>query len=683
MITFDLSELQFALDGDKIKLKAVGGESLHPFVAVNVSGRNKNSHLGVKKDNLSEENNLNYISHKLSGKTFVIVQRNDIIEVKSVFTLHGENTVSAYSEIKNVSGEEITLEEASSLKVVFGENVSPDDLYFTRFSQSHHGECTPISHSFGDWGLKFTTGGGQKKIGFSSVGSWTTKEELPQGIIRCGDKFMMFQIECNSSWNYEISDKGTAYYLYLGGADITFGGWYKTLKPGESYRTITSSLTFGDSLNEVVGGLTGYRREIMGKCAPDECLPPIFNEYMHLSWDNPNEERTRALAPVIQKTGVKYYVIDCGWHDEVETEKIYRNVGRWKESKLRFPHGVRAITDYLRSLGLKAGLWIEPEVVGVENEEMLKYYGDDCFLQRNGKKICVMGRYFLDFRKERVREYMSETIRRMVEDYGADYIKTDYNQDVGIGADNGGTSFGEGLESAANAFFGWIGEMREKFPNVIFEGCASGGMRLDYKTLQNFSIISTSDQIDYLKYPYIAGNVLSAVTPEQAAVWSYPVHTEPPIGSVMPNKEWVDGNISESEVVMNMINGFLGRIHLASRIDLLDEDKFALVKEGVEYYEKLSKIKRQAVPYFPTGLNVFGQDSVKAGLKLGNKIYLAVWCLSGTRWTSVKLFEKIKGAKIAYPSVCEDKLSFEKDVLTVVFKDVKRAVFVEAELEEN
>lgn len=44
--------------------------------------------------------------------------------------------------------------------------------------------------------------------------------------------------------------------------------------------------------------------------------------------------------------------------------------------------------------------------------------------------------------------------------------------------------------------------------------------------LQNavaFSIASTSDQTDYCKYPYIVGNILSAVLPEQAAVWSYPV----------------------------------------------------------------------------------------------------------------------------------------------------------------
>lgn len=82
-------------------------------------------------------------------------------------------------------------------------------------------------------------------------------------------------------------------------------------------------------------------------------------------------------------------------------------------------------TDYIRSLGMRVGLWIEPEIVGKDCTEMLSYYDDECFIRRNGQKVCVMGRYFLDFRNAKVLKYMSETIRRMVEDYGADYIKMD------------------------------------------------------------------------------------------------------------------------------------------------------------------------------------------------------------------------------------------------------------------
>ena len=172
----------------------------------------------------------------------------------------------------------------------------------------------------------------------------------------------------------------------------------------------------------------------------------------------------------------------------------------------------------------------------------------------------------------------------MVEDYGAQYIKCDYNQDCGIGTDLNAENPGAGLEEAANAFLDWMREMIEKYPNVVFEGCSSGGMRMDYKNLSTYSLVSTSDQTDYLLYPYIAGNILAAVLPEQAAVWSYPVASDCTKGE----------DVSDDRIVINMINSFLGRMHLASHLEYLNEHQMDLIREGVAYYNTLSEMKKTA-----------------------------------------------------------------------------------------
>jgi hypothetical protein len=141
------------------------------------------------------------------------------------------------------------------------------DLQFYRFLQSHHAECQPRKKSFYDYGLHRGNLESQKRIAFANIGSWSTKEELPQGIIekeKTGD-FLMFQIESNSSWYYEIGDKFGEYYLYLGGANLPFGGWSKSLKANEIYRTPNVALAIGKSLNEVLGEMTKYRRQIAGK----------------------------------------------------------------------------------------------------------------------------------------------------------------------------------------------------------------------------------------------------------------------------------------------------------------------------------------------------------------------------------------------------------------------------------
>ena len=119
---------------------------------------------------------------------------------------------------------------------------------------------------------------------------------------------------------------------------------------------------------------------------------------------------------------------------------------------------------------------------------------------------------------------------------------------------------------------------------------------MDYKTLSAFSLVSTSDQTNYLKYPYIAGNILSAVIPEQAAVWSYPVGCAEPGEPMLHDAAWVQENITDDRIAMNMINSFLGRMHLASHLEMMSQAQLDLIAEGVAYYDSLTDAKKTALP---------------------------------------------------------------------------------------
>ncbi len=671
---FSFSWLQFAVADGKITCNGCS------FVEAQVAGQDKNNHLGAKLARTSEGARFRYLSHEQTGDTLVVTQESDLLRARTYFTAYADTTaIRIHTEVENSTGEELILEQVSSF--VLGLSYSTrqaKEVYLTRFFQSHHAECQPRTHSLFELGFT-EVNAGQVRIGQSNIGSWSTKEGLPQGIVQGENGCVTFAIERNNSWNYEISDWNKQFYLYLGGATEAFGGWCKKLQPNEKYETPFVSLCLADTVENSIIEMTKYRRHIAGRSASDEGMPVIFNEYMHLSWDSPTAEGVRAYAPTLAKAGVEYYVIDCGWHDEVPGHIIYPYVGKWVQSDARFPEGVRASTDFIRSLGMKAGLWIEPEIVGKKCREMLDYYGDDCFIQRNGKKVCVMERYFLDFRKEKVVAYMTETIRRMVEEYGAEYIKLDYNQDMGLGCDKQADSAGEGLEVCAKAYLAWIDSVRALFPTVIFETCSSGGMRMDYETLSHFSIVSTSDQIDYKKYPYIAGNILSAVLPEQAAVWSYPVGspfiTE---GAFTTTKEWVEENISTEQVILNMVNSFLGRMHLASHIELLSKEKYDLVVEGIEYYKSLIPAKRTGLPCFPLGFTDFSQKQVVGGFTSGDKTYLAVWNLGGEGELAIPVGGR-KQAKIAYPKAAPVEYELTNGVLKVRFTKEYQARFFELE----
>ena len=120
-------------------------------------------------------------------------------------------------------------------------------------------------------------------------------------------------------------------------------------------------------------------------------------------------------------------------------------------------------------------------------------------------------------------EHVNGIMSRLVEGYGLGYIKMDYNINAGPGTDHDADSLGDGLLEHNRAYLEWVDALFVRYPHLVIENCASGGLRMDGALLQRHSIQSSSDQTDYKKTAAIAVNAVSACTPEQCAVWSYPL----------------------------------------------------------------------------------------------------------------------------------------------------------------
>ena len=689
-ITF--SGLSFNVDDNgKVALEKCyeleNGGKAGAFCEIDIVGGNTSGSLLPIGSTCSAE--LKYHSHSIENGTLTLIQRNGIFELTSSFVRYDDtNAIRVTQTVKNISEQMQCLTHAGTIGIYFGEKGGLDgkDWYFHRFSNYRYSECMPSVSSFAELGLYYING----SMHYENVGNQSTTEYLPLGIVehRESNRFLMFQIESYAGWRYELCVRGGSYSLQLGGATQTYHDWKKELAPGQSYTTVSAAICYGKSVNDAVGQMTRYRRYLRPSSDADKHLPVIYNEYMHYSWDNPFASVTASTAPAVAKSGCEYYVIDCGWQagivknatDDDVTNIVYTLFGTWQENLDRFPGGIIETAKLVRSLGMKFGLWIAPEVVGVNNEEMLKYYDDDCFFMRNGKRVRHWSGYLLDFRNPKVYDYMSRALGRMIEDYGCDYIKYDGCPKAGLGTELGGASLGDGLERAMDAFLDWTKDMMRKYPNVIFEDCAGGGQRTDYKALSMFHILSTSDQTHYDHYPYIVANVFCAVLPEQAGVWSYPVEAD----LYDPNEpNATDAKVSCERVVINMVNSILGRIHLASRIHLLSDEKQALIREGVDYYNAITNDKLSAVPYLPKGYTTFGDTFVACGLKTDKKVYLAVWNLNGQRSVRLELPEiTAKSVRVAYPvaHMGDFEVSLDGNALDIRFGQDEQARIIEVEL---
>ena len=656
---------------------------LYNFIEVQVAGENHNCHCGAKQLNCSETPKLKYISFSHKENHLEVVTKSDLLSITTHFVAYdNSNVIRTYSVINNNTDDDLIIENMSSLRF-FGLGNNTDnlkDIYLYKFFNSWHVECQVMKESLHDLCLYNGNKQSMKRVFVYNTGSWSTKEYLPQAIIEDVNKNMMFffQIESSTSWSYEIGDFNKHLYLNASGPNMTDNNCSYLLKKGGEIVTKAVAFCVGKDINEVVGEMTKYRRNISISNYKDNSCPIIFNEYMHLSWDNPNEQKTKQIANKINDFDIDYYVIDCGWHDECDPDDIYSNCGTWEESNKRFPSGIRQISSYINQNGMNLGLWIEPEIIGYKNNKMIEYYGDAAFFKRNGKTIITSNRIFLDYRNPKVVDYIEKTIDKMVNEYGAKYIKIDYNQDCGYGTETDATTLGEGLLLHSEAYLNFIKKIHQKYPDVLFEACASGGCRLDYETLSNFSICSTSDQTNYKKYPYIASNILSAVLPEQAGVWSYPVES---IGNyndfVEETDEMVNKRIDDEQVIMNMINTFLGRMHLSSAIHKLDDNKKKLIKDGISYYRKITKDRINGLPIFPLGFSHFGDTHVASGIINKKVIYLSAYNLGGDKKFTIDFPNYvINSAKIDYPFDCNTKISNTEHSITINFDKDYQARFV-------
>ncbi len=670
--------LSFEIEENRIYLKGDAYEELNEnarwlvrkksgICEIRLSGRPTTEHTGDRNIFCGEAESLEYVSHRFReekfGKSLIIEQKNDVVRVRSYFEYYeGAETIRCHSEAENISDRTLSLEYIGSF-VVYG-MTSVNAYGKCKIYVPHNGwysEAMWREYKLSDLGIyNGNDVKSFKKFCVSNTGSWSTKNYLPMGILedKPKKKFTLWQIESNSSWSYELGDFGGSVTLNAGGANLSENGFLKNLSPGESFVGCNAALTCGKTLQSVVENVTKYRRAISVKIGDSDSLPVVFNEYMYASWCCPSERTAHELAPYAKKAGADVFVIDCGWHDEVENP--FYHIGRWRESAKKYPHGLKNTMDYIKSLGLKAGLWIEPESVGVLGDAK-ELYGEDCFFQRGGKPLVLSNRYQLDFRSERVRAYLSDTVDRMVNELGADYLKFDYNIEAGMGTSYASDSLGEGLYEHAKAYFEWFRGLTEAYPQVIFESCASGGNRMDYLSLSVSDLVSTSDQTDYLRYPYIVSNILSAVLPEQAGIWSYPW------SEAMDAKE-----IDEECVAMNMVNALVGRIHLASKLYQLNENLFALVQEGIRYYKENEDFKRQALPWFPKGFSKNGDKTLAFGLKGEKKALLFVYNMKGKNKVKLKL-RGVRAAEVGYPKRLKTEYAFKEGLLEISFDDRPQA----------
>ncbi len=202
---------------------------------------------------------------------------------------------------------------------------------------------------------------------------------------------------------------------------------------------------------------------VFNRLYPRREIPVIYNSWLcHFEWLDVDELKKQ--ADVASDLGIEIFVVDAGWFGTGDNWSL--SVGDWVENPNRGTMGrLKELSDYVRSKGMRMGLWFEPERAGLQSIAFQTH--PEFFIK--DEPHCAL----LDFANEKAREYILDTISAQIEKYALDYVKFDFN--ASIPHDPAHSAFYRYMQGHRK----FIADIKRRFPNLYITNCASGGFCME------------------------------------------------------------------------------------------------------------------------------------------------------------------------------------------------------------
>ncbi|MBR3066807.1 MAG: alpha-galactosidase [Prevotella sp.] len=220
------------------------------------------------------------------------------------------------------------------------------------------------------------------------------------------------------------------------------------------------------------------------------------------------EDKIIKMMDDIASFGGELFVMDDGWFgDKYPRKQDNSSLGDWVVDKQKLPGGIKALTDAARERKLKFGIWIEPEMTNTTSELFEQH--PEWVLQRPGRDL-RKGRggtqVVLDMTNPKVQDFVFSVVDNLMTQYPEiAYIKWDANASI----ENYGSSYLPRAKQS-NIYVDYhlglikvLKRIREKYPDLVIQDCASGGGRANYGLLPYFDEFWVSDNTDALQRVYI------------------------------------------------------------------------------------------------------------------------------------------------------------------------------------
>lgn len=300
--------------------------------------------------------------------------------------------------------------------------------------------------------------------------------------------------------------------------------------------------------------------------------PIVINSWEAYVFDF-NEEKLLKLAKQSKDLGIECFVLDDGWFGHRDNDRT--SLGDWQVDHKKFPEGLDHFSRQIHQMGMSFGLWFEPEMVSPD-APIYRQHPD--WVVRHPYKRAAIGRgqYVLDFANPEVVENIYEQMAKVIKDCQIDYLKWDMNRYITeayspyLKAEH--LPQGEFFHRYIQGVYHLYQKLLTTFPNLLIEGCASGGGRFDLGILFYSPQIWPSDDSDAAERLDIMSGTLLA----------YPLSTFSNHVSAIPN-----GQVDRKTSLTFRYNvAMFGPLGYELDLNSLSQKQKQIIKQEIAEYKK-------------------------------------------------------------------------------------------------
>lgn len=373
----------------------------------------------------------------------------------------------------------------------------------------------------------------------------------------------------------EVDTRNTA--RILAGINPDTFDW--KLEAGEHFQTPEAVIVYSDQgLNKMSQTFHKlYQKRLARGEWRDKPRPILINNWEATYFDF-TREKLIAIAQKAKECGVELFVLDDGWFGARTTD--HAGLGDWVANPDRLPEGITGIAEDIEKVGLKFGLWFEPEMTNKDSDLYREH--PDWILSVPGRHDSH-GRfqYVLDFSRKEVVDRIYEMMAKILSTAKVSYVKWDMNRSItecysaALPADRQGEVFHRYILGVYDLYE----RLTSTFPHVLFESCASGGGRFDPGILYYAPQGWTSDDTD----------AIERVKIQYGTSMCYPISSMGSHVSVVPNHQ----TRREAPLRTRANAAYFGTFGYELDLGKLTADEIEEVKEQVRFM----KVYRELIQY--------------------------------------------------------------------------------------